>query len=86
MYLLFKLILIIVFGGYVSLLKAVQPIERSIRDFNVLPSNSSSANTKNLQQAIEWASKRGAALFVEPTEIPYPVNGGLILRQEGILP
>jgi len=30
--------------------------------------------------AIDWAHPRGAALFVEPSEEPYPVAGGIILR------
>ena len=53
---------------------------RSIRDFNVLPSNSPAENKTNLQKAIDWAAPRGAALFVEPTDEPYPVAGGLVLR------
>ncbi len=52
----------------------------SIRDFGVLPSNSAAANRDNLQKAIDWASPRGAALFVEPTDTPYPVAGGVVLR------
>ena len=39
----------------------------SIRSFGVLPGNTASENAKNLQAAIDWASERGAALFVEPT-------------------
>jgi hypothetical protein len=54
---------------------------KSIREFNVLPTNSAQENTKNLQQAIEWASPRGAALYVDPTDEPYPLNGGIILLQ-----
>lgn len=53
---------------------------RSIRDFNVLPENNAETNRQNLQKAIDWASERGAALFVEPSEKPYPVNGGIILK------
>jgi len=81
MNLILKLILISILGCYASVLRAANFPFKSIRDFYVLPSNSSSVNTKNLQQAIEWASKKGAALFVEPSETPYPVNGGLILLQ-----
>jgi hypothetical protein len=54
---------------------------KSIRDFGVLPGNSAVQNRINLQKAIDWASPRGAALFVEPSEIPYKVDGGIILRQ-----
>lgn len=54
---------------------------RSIRDFNVLPTNPPVANRESLQRAIDWAAPRGAALFVEPDEEPYNVASGLILRQ-----
>ncbi len=53
----------------------------SIRAFNVLPENSATMNKINLQKAIDWASERGAALFVEPSETPYPIEGGLILKK-----
>jgi len=53
----------------------------SIRDFEVLPENSPEVNRVNLQKAIDWASLHGAALFVEPSEDPYPVAGGLILKR-----
>ena len=76
---LLKLILIFIFSGYASVLKAADTPYKSIRDFNVLASNSPAENTKNLQNAIEWAAKRGAALFVEPSETPYPMNGGITL-------
>src|SRR5688572_28618554 len=48
---------------------------RSIRDFGVLPSNSAEVNRANLQKAIDWAAPRGAALFVEPSDVPYPIAG-----------
>lgn len=54
---------------------------RSIREFNVLPENSARENTINLQEAIDWASGYGAALYVDPTDEPYPLNSGLVLRQ-----
>ncbi len=53
---------------------------RSIREFGVSSTNSASANKTALQQAIDWAAPRGAALFVEPTDEPYPIAGGLILK------
>jgi hypothetical protein len=53
---------------------------KSIREFGVLPANSAAANAENLQKAIDWAHPRGAALFVEPSQEPYPVAGGIILR------
>jgi len=54
---------------------------KSIQDFGVLPKNSAVQNQINLQKAIDWASPRGAALFVEPSDIPYKVNGGIVLKQ-----
>jgi len=61
-------------AGWMSLCK-------SVRDFGVLPGNDAETNRANLQKAIEWASSRGAALFVPPASDPYPVSGGLILRR-----
>jgi hypothetical protein len=52
----------------------------SIRDFDVKPENSAAVNKINLQKAIDWASIRGAALFVEPSEEPYYIDGGIILK------
>jgi hypothetical protein len=54
---------------------------KSIQEFGVLPKNSGATNKTNLQKAIDWASPRGAALFVEPSDIPYKVDGGIILKQ-----
>ena len=54
---------------------------RSIREFGILPSNPPDTNRQLLQEAIEWASLSGAALFIEPAEDPYPVADGLILRK-----
>ncbi len=54
---------------------------RSIREFNVLPQNTPAENKANLQAAIDWASPRGAALFIEPSDEPYPVESGVILRR-----
>lgn len=56
-------------------------IGRSIQSFGVLPENNADENTKNLQAAINWASPRGAALFVEPAENPYRIRGGILLKQ-----
>jgi hypothetical protein len=53
----------------------------SIRAFGVSPTNSAAANRDALQRAINWASPRGAALFVEPSEEPYPMAGGLVLKR-----
>ena len=53
----------------------------SIREFKVLPENDPHTNSINLQKAIDWASARGAALFVEPSEEPYALASGLILKK-----
>lgn len=57
------------------------PLCKSIRDFGVLPGGDPIANRDQLQEAIDWAAPRGAALFVPPDSEPYPVAGGLILRR-----
>ena len=54
---------------------------KSIRDFNVIPANRPEVNKVNLQKAIDWASAQGAALLVEPSDEPYPIDGGLILKK-----
>lgn len=54
---------------------------KSIRDFGVLSTNDAATNARNLQKAIDWATGSGAALFVDPTDEPYPINGGIILKK-----
>ena len=54
---------------------------KSIRQFNVSPKNDGKTNTRNLQKAIDWASKVGAALFVEPSDEPYALASGLVLKK-----
>jgi len=58
---------------------------KSIRDFGVLPENPADVNTTNLQTAIDWASPRGAALYVEPDAEPYRLTGGVILKMNASL-
>ena len=58
---------------------------KSIREFGVSPTNGAEKNRDALQAAIDWAASRGAALFVEPTDEPYPVAGGLVLRMNASL-
>jgi hypothetical protein len=53
---------------------------KSIRDFGVASTNTPAANKAALQRAIDWAAPMGAALFVDPTDEPYPVAGGLLLK------
>jgi hypothetical protein len=52
----------------------------SIRACGVTAANTSAVNTTNLQKAIDAASATGGAIFVDPTDEPYPLDGGLILR------
>lgn len=54
---------------------------KSIRAFNVLPENDAATNKQNLQKAIDWASASGAALWVEPSEEPYTIGSGIILKK-----
>ncbi len=74
-------------NGKVSATETGSPkyIGRSIREFGVLPENSAVENAENLQQAIDWAAARGAALFVEPSEEPYRMAGGIVLKQNASL-
>jgi hypothetical protein len=53
----------------------------SIQDFDVKPGNTAAVNKINLQKAIDWASERGAALFVDPSDEPYYIDGGIILKK-----
>jgi hypothetical protein len=81
-----KLLLIFSFSGLLTFIPEntfAQPYKlyQSIRDFGVLPENRAKENSRCLQEAIDWASSRGAALFVEPSNEPYPMDGGIVLRQ-----
>ena len=62
-----------------NLLGAVE--KTSIQEFDVKPENSPAINKINLQKAIDWATVSGAALFVEPSEEPYYIDGGIILKK-----
>ena len=54
---------------------------KSIQAFDVKPEHSPAQNKINLQKAIDWASQSGQALFVEPSDEPYAIDGGLILKK-----
>ena len=56
------------------------PSYKSVRDFGVSSTNTAAANKASFQAAIDWAAQRGGALFVDPTDEPYPMQGGLVLR------
>ena len=53
----------------------------SIQEFGVLPGNSPAQNKKNLQAAIDQATAAGIALYVEPVEDGYPIDGGIVLKR-----
>jgi hypothetical protein len=72
------IILMIAICG-INLVKATELT--SIQKFDVKPGNSSAINKTNLQKAIDWASASGAALFVEPSDEPYYIDGGIILKK-----
>ncbi len=63
----------------INLLKASEIT--SIQKFDVKPENSPAINKINLQKAIDWASASGSALLVEPSEVPYAIDGGIILKK-----
>jgi hypothetical protein len=71
------ILLMFIHGGIIS--KAVEL--NSIRNFDVKPENSAAVNKINLQKAIDWATSHGAALFVDPSDEPYYIDGGIILKK-----
>lgn len=79
----FSIVIILLFsavqGSYAQ--EGNESISRSIRSFGVLPGNTAQVNKLNLQKAIDWASVSGAALFVDPTENPYEIAAGIILKR-----
>ena len=58
-----------------------QYVGPSIQKFDVLSTNDPQTNKVNLQMAIDWAAASGSALFVEPVEKPYPIDGGIVLKK-----
>jgi hypothetical protein len=68
-----------------TLLFGIHPLRasesKSIQKFNVKPGNTAAVNKINLQKAIDWASASGSALWVEPSEVPYAIDGGIILKK-----
>ena len=74
-----KLLLNLLLLACINVMQAAELI--SIQDFDVKPGNSAAVNKINLQKAIDWASAKGAALFVEPSDEPYFVDGGFILKK-----
>lgn len=75
-----KFLSILIFLPIILFSQSYAPM-KSIQKFGVLPENNGTVNKINLQKAIDWAASQGAALFVEPTEQPYLIDGGIILKQ-----
>jgi hypothetical protein len=65
----------------ISLQSVGQTPGRSIKEFNVLPANDGATNKANLQKAIDWASAIGGALLVDPSDEPYTIESGIILKK-----
>ena len=74
-----NILLIAILNCFLLSVNATESV--SIQKFGVKPGNSASVNKINLQKAIDWASEKGAALFVEPSDEPYSVDGGIILKK-----
>lgn len=78
-------LLIVLAAACVFAEETIAPPCKSIRDFQVLPANDPATNKTNLQKAIDWASERGAALYVEPSDEPYRVASGIVLKMNASL-
>lgn len=53
----------------------------SIQKLGVKPSNSPEVNKMNLQKAIDKMTFSGGSLYVDPSDTPYRIAGGIILRR-----
>jgi hypothetical protein len=69
-------LLLIVFS-----LLTVMTYGESIQKFGVKPENSPQLNKANLQKAIDSMTIRGGVLYVDPTDVPYKIAGGLVLKR-----
>ncbi|GAB6166524.1 hypothetical protein JCM19992_25240 [Thermostilla marina] len=75
-------VLLVTWTAAVPVVRAEAPQwGKSVTDFGVSPENTPEANHQKLQAAIDWASERGAMLFVPPASEPYRVRSGLTLRR-----
>jgi hypothetical protein len=54
---------------------------QSFHQFGVKSENSPELNKQNLQRAIDSLSAFGGTIYVDPTDKPYHISGGLILRK-----
>lgn len=69
----------ILLAWWISL--AVSVNGESILKIGVSPSNSPAMNKQNLQKAIDSLTFWGGVITVDPTDTPYPMSGGIILRR-----
>lgn len=53
----------------------------SIQKLGVKPSNSPEVNKRNLQKAIDKMMYCGGTLYVDPSDMPYRIAGGITLRK-----
>ena len=53
---------------------------QSLRELGLSPTNTAGANREILQKAIDSAARSGAALYLDPSEDPYPVAAGIALK------
>ncbi len=74
-------LLILAFVPMLSAQPTASMTTKSIQEFGVKPGNDGDTNAKNLQAAIDWATTSGAALFVEPSSVPYTVSSGIVLKK-----
>ena len=54
---------------------------RSVREFGVAADKTPVENRTAMQAAIDWAATCGGVVWVEPTEEPYPMASGLVLKR-----
>ena len=70
-------LIVFVLAAVASAAQTGIPISR----FGVSPKNTAAQNRQKLQRAIDRLSASGGALYVEPVEGGYPMDGGLVLRK-----
>ncbi len=71
----------IYFSLAINLFLAGMASGESIQDFGVKPSNSAEVNKVKLQKAIDQMSPIGGVLYVDPSDTPYHIAGGIILKK-----
>lgn len=66
---------------WILLLMSVTLFGQSVQKFGVIASNPPETNKLNLQKAIDSLSYSGGCLYFDPSNTPYRIAGGLILRK-----